>query len=84
LRYSPVTKNITSNSEPTNPKGITMKYLVTVRAVIKKTIEVEAKYASEASVEALAMFAVSEFKEHDWFDIDVSSVHEKIEGDNHA
>jgi hypothetical protein len=61
-----------------------MKYLVTIKATVKQTVEVEAENAKEASVYALALFAVSEFRHHAWTDIDVHTVHEKIEGDNHA
>ena len=58
-----------------------MKYLVTIRAIVKKTIEVEANNASEASAEALVVF---ESEDHEWFDIDVHTVHEAIEGYDHA
>ena len=58
-----------------------MKYLVTIKATVKKTIEVEAKTATEAGANALAVY---ESKDHEWSDIDVYTVHEKIEGYDHA
>ena len=58
-----------------------MKYLVTIVATVKKTIEVEAKTATEAGANALVVF---ESKDHAWSDIGVHTVHEAIEGYDHA